>query len=869
VLYDLQYASDDGSCESKADVTSCLERKTIIDSSQSYCEWADDATGTRYPCTYRQPHTNGWTFIYIFVFVSVVTSLVNIPVDYLFDVCVAPFASVVETASLSNIRNSVIKRASVTAANVMQNARRLSVAASAAAQPVLDQLHQVLTSKKANKKRQILADIDVSESLRRNHSRVLEVVPRLAILASARMRSRDEAAQLIRGLAAKRRSSSKNASFRVAGSQVSDEDEGDSEVRRAQLTDGRDSSRGNSATEFSRLCDDILTQRVLLPDGPQGLQLYDAQWGIVRVAANPPSYTVSRPAKQAILATIHEAQADAEEVNAELSRYTVQHAGLTLLHLFIQDILGRHTPAAKIFRSKFEENYAHLKAVTRFQKVLAFVAIVTCNLFFVYYTLLKAYVKGLSWQRAYVAACVIQVIVEITLNETLECVWLNYCVPSLVGSEVLRAVAIIRGIAEELTGDKDTISRTSRMFLNAAPYLFVSSRVAKENPDMLESAIVLSYSTHLPGELSRSWPHYVSALRRQREWDDAVQNAERQSSLERALELVQVMVMSVVTALIVTFQWSGTLHFGYQRILIRVTQPVLFSGLLMLGFLATESAVGLAALVLSLSALVAVGVVWMLCHRRAEEVVLAKISPEDDVDALLEAEMRKLKAKAELSDNSSSSSGSAARRAAMDKSDCSSDSGDHRRTHKRAKQRVAPRGDRSARDSDGKRKGRQARHETSSSPARRRNREAEREMRGRGESKDSDTDTPKVSASSSQLHEQSPSFSRKSLRKSSKHGKKQRKHKRTRADSADPDALSEESYNGDAVPVEAPPLQYVGALSRSVRGASVGTTVLQKPLAEARRTIIQSPVSEVSFSTDGGEISVSDSSDSDNSSSSA
>jgi hypothetical protein len=846
VLYDLQYASDDGSCENKTDMASCLDRKTIIDRSQSYCQWADDAASSRYFCTYHPPHTSGWTFIYIFVFVSVITSLVNIPIDYLFDICVAPFASVVETASLSNVRNSVIKRASITAANVMQNARRLSVAANAAAQPVLNQLHRALatTSTKKIKKKQILADINVSDSLRRNHSRVLEVMPRLSIQAEARMRDRDEVAQLVRGIAAKK-FSSKASSLRLAGAHISDDEDDGIELRHPQLAGGREDQRGKSVTELSRLCDDILTQRVLLPDGPQGLQLYDAQWGIVRITAKPPEYAVSHRAKQAIRASIREAQVEAEEINAELSRYTVQHAGLTVLHLFIQDILGRHTPAAKIFHSKFEENYAHLKAVTRFQKVLAFTAIVACNLFFVYYTLLKAYVKGLSWQRAYVAACVVQVIVEITLNETLECVWLNYCVPSLVSSEVLRAVAIIRGIAEELTGDKSANSRMNRMFLNAAPYLFVSSRVAKENPDMLESAIVLSYSTHLPGELSRSWPHFAGALRRQREWDNALQGMERRNSLLEVLEWTQTIVMSVVTALVATFQWSGTLHFGYQRILIRVTQPVIFSGLLMLGYLATDSTTGLAALVLSLVALVALVALWMVCHRRAENVIQAKILPVDDVDALLEAEVRKLKTKAKPIDDSSSSSEGEGRPDEPEK-DASSDSSTDRR---RRKSSDLPR-ERSTRHIAGKRKGRRDRHRD----------------RGRGESKDSDTDIPKLSVS--QLHQESPSFSRKSARESRRKSRKQRRHKKHRADNDDLDDASDEDSELEnlSATTSGPPVLYVGSTRRSQRWASVGTTVLRKPIAEARRTLVVESASRASFSTDGGEHSVSDSSDSDSSS---
>eukprot|EP00981_Chlorochromonas_danica_P015507 scaffold12727_cov297-Ochromonas_danica.AAC.1 len=38
-LYDLQYPDDDGSCEQHTSLTSCLEKRSMLDSSQSYCVW--------------------------------------------------------------------------------------------------------------------------------------------------------------------------------------------------------------------------------------------------------------------------------------------------------------------------------------------------------------------------------------------------------------------------------------------------------------------------------------------------------------------------------------------------------------------------------------------------------------------------------------------------------------------------------------------------------------------------------------------------------------------------------------------------------------------------------------------------------------
>lgn len=179
---------------------------------------------------------------------------------------------------------------------------------------------------------------------------------------------------------------------------------------------------------------------------------------------------------------------------------------MEVLHLFVKDLLGRDTPAARIFEIKTEEDFERTKVVTKLSQRLAVVGLIAINFFFVYYSILRGYLKGTHWQQVYAIACAAQVVVEIVINETMECIWVNFFVPTLVTDEVRSVVVAISDTITKLCmtttyNDEDA----ARYFLNAPDYLFLSTNVAKAYPNLLESMIVLSYNSHLPGEICKKW----------------------------------------------------------------------------------------------------------------------------------------------------------------------------------------------------------------------------------------------------------------------------------------------------------------------------------------------------------------------------
>ena len=121
---------------------------------------------------------------------------------------------------------------------------------------------------------------------------------------------------------------------------------------------------------------------------------------------------------------------EAKKREKRLQVATDAHTGLEILHSFILDLLGKDSHAAQIFQEKAEEDYKHTKVVTRTAKAMCVALIVFANLFFLYYSLLKGYSRGIEWQKAYLFGALSQIIVEIALFESMECLWINFMVSS-------------------------------------------------------------------------------------------------------------------------------------------------------------------------------------------------------------------------------------------------------------------------------------------------------------------------------------------------------------------------------------------------------------------------------------------------------
>jgi hypothetical protein len=236
-------------------------------------------------------------------------------------------------------------------------------------------------------------------------------------------------------------------------------------------------------------------------------------------------------------------------------------------------------------------------------------ALAAMNIFFVYFAILTGFQKGISWQKSYLIACIIQFMVEIVLNETIECVWIQCIIPMLVSDDVRKVGDAITEIISDLCS---TSPKETRLFLNAPDYLFVSTNLAKKFPTLMESIVVQSYFSHVPGELSKLWN--VGSVARIRRYHN-LQN------------------VALLTTILSGIQYFGTAPFILHRLFIRFLEPFIFGGLVLLLSKIISNPLYIAIMSFVLVALVAY-FIYLYMYGKSSKNKLSPITPIIDADTL-------------------------------------------------------------------------------------------------------------------------------------------------------------------------------------------------------------------------------------------
>jgi hypothetical protein len=175
--------------------------------------------------------------------------------------------------------------------------------------------------------------------------------------------------------------------------------------------------------------------------------------------------------------------------------------------------------------------------VARWQKILAIVLLIVINGCAALFTLFRGYEKGMHWQQSFAIAVVFQILFEVLFTETIDCLCIAFFVPNMIAEEVIRINALLCDVVQEICSSS-SVNKNSQATvsspgiaafspaartviaspakeigqckepvkaLNVPDYFFVSTNVAKSFPSLLESMIVLSYQSYLPGEFGRKW----------------------------------------------------------------------------------------------------------------------------------------------------------------------------------------------------------------------------------------------------------------------------------------------------------------------------------------------------------------------------
>eukprot|EP01041_Mallomonas_annulata_P006537 gene6538-13232_t len=185
---------------------------------------------------------------------------------------------------------------------------------------------------------------------------------------------------------------------------------------------------------------------------PNELLLFDTSWGLKKVEVNSSSSSSAESSITVIvidtLVLIHNRALELKTLLGR-SNVTDEMKGQEILLAFVIDLLGRDSDDAKAFIIHTNKDMKPIIPYPLWCRICAAVFIILINILFVVYT----------------------------------CIW---------------------GASKDYI-NMSSSSRNSDYEINAPTHLFVSNKVAKNFPDLIESKLINSYRSKLPGNIGKKW----------------------------------------------------------------------------------------------------------------------------------------------------------------------------------------------------------------------------------------------------------------------------------------------------------------------------------------------------------------------------
>ena len=103
------------------------------------------------------------------------------------------------------------------------------------------------------------------------------------------------------------------------------------------------------------------------------------------------------------------------------------------------------------------------------------------NAFFILFSIVYCLARDSSFQYTFVQACLLQLILEILVYETSECIVLNAVIPNMIYSEVQEIIVQLKDLSDNVISQQ--LSQNDRKF-DASNYLFVSKYLARMFPSL-------------------------------------------------------------------------------------------------------------------------------------------------------------------------------------------------------------------------------------------------------------------------------------------------------------------------------------------------------------------------------------------------
>ena len=112
---------------------------------------------------------------------------------------------------------------------------------------------------------------------------------------------------------------------------------------------------------------------------------------------------------------------------------------------------------------------------------------VLLNFYFVYGSILYGRNKDSRWQYKWIAAFLLNLLIDIAYNGILEVIMISYVIPVSIIDETNVMKKKLDQLIQDIASKKDSIIDSDNTTFSVTDYLFVSSNVAKKRPDIPES----------------------------------------------------------------------------------------------------------------------------------------------------------------------------------------------------------------------------------------------------------------------------------------------------------------------------------------------------------------------------------------------
>jgi hypothetical protein len=507
VFYDTQFPSNNGECATLTDEMACLSKRSVFSDTESMCYWGADSITGKYQCFWQRPQFGMITICVISVIVFAISGPTSYALQFIFEcILLAP--------TIDDVRDNIEtlhfrRRSAVVLMEMNDEARSTTIVHP---KRISDQVQPQLPKPPARGTRNpsILGKGQALSSHYFMNDEVKNYVEHAHRLTNPLLR---------KGM--------------VASAVVDD---------LKQVQKYKDYS---SFVSDLRTCYDTMKSTY----DPQLAALYQ-QWHQLIAPSEIQSHDLHECIRDELDAVTEEASA----IIKALKSQPTAHVGVKLLELFVKDWLGRHTRQAVIFSKKVNP-LKDLIVLTWWMKCMTFAGICLLNIYFVFACVLYAANKGVHWQRGWLNASIISLVVDVLFNQVTIAITLYYFVPDLIADRVRTVRDIILGSVKamfvaplkqksrrndaksEQAVHQDAVvhSKAARIFCPSR-YLFVSAHVARAFPDLVESNIVLSYQSYaVSRDQSLRWLE-PWRFPRKRKADADADGSEQSTWFERLLE---------------------------------------------------------------------------------------------------------------------------------------------------------------------------------------------------------------------------------------------------------------------------------------------------------------------------------------------